>query len=216
MLSKACGNHSFFTDVVKKFHRQSTRLHPKLPLIPFFKYGVATNRLPATYDAYFMAIEGSARRNIKKAMRNGYQFQRIDFNRHLADAGEIHRSTPVRQGPMGAEYLTKDPDPVTDPPSSRSIHDYVYYGVLKDGKLVAYGATLVAGEALFITTIFGHDGYKSDAVVPLLIAGIAKEAYETYPNVKYYIYDKFFGASPTLRRFKKKFGFEPCTVTLTL
>ncbi len=216
MLPATEGNHPFFADVITKFHRQCTRLHPKFPLVPFFKYGVATNRLPASYDDYFMAIEGSARRNIKKAQRSGYLFQRIDFNRYIADAGEIHRSTPVRQGPMQKEFLAKDPDPVTDPPSTTNVHDYAYFGVLKDDKLVAYAATLVAGEAMFITTIFGHDSYKSDAVVPLLIAGMANEAYTAYPNVKYYIYDKFFGATPNLRRFKKKFKFEPCTVTLKL
>ena len=206
MLQKTIENDAFFGEVVRKFYATATARHPRMPLIPHMRYGVAVYVLPPTHKEYLLGIEASARRNIKKASRNGYIFRRIDFNDHLADVGEIHRSTSVRQGPMSSEFQD-DPTPLADPKSRTNCHDYVYYGVLKEGKLFAYGSCLVAGEALLLTNVFGHDEFKSDAVVPLLITAIAADAYERYPQVRYYVYDKYYGAGQTLRRFKKKFGF---------
>ena len=65
---------------------------------------------------------------------------------------------------------------------------------------------------LLLATVFGHRAHQKNGVVPLLIAGIADYIYANYPGVKYYVYDKYYGASPNLRRFKKKFGFAPCVV----
>ena len=216
MGARTADNHPFYKDLVTQFYRQAVRRHPKLPVIPFYKYGIATNILPKNHGAYFMGIEASARRNIKKATRSGYVFQRIDYNAFIPDIAEIHRSTTVRQGELDKNFLEQELKPVDNPPSLTNVHDYVYYGVLKDTRLFAYGACMIAGEVMSITDLFGHDGYKSDAVVPLLISGMAADAYEHYPNVRYFLYDKYFGASPTMRRFKRKFGFEPTSVVWKL
>ena len=216
MSARAAENHPFYQNLVTEFYRDAVRRHPRLPVIPFYKYGIATNVLPQSYDDYFKGIESSARRNIKKAIRNGYVFQRIDYNAYLADIVEIHRSATVRQGEMDKAFLEQEIVPVDNPASLTDVHDYVYYGVIKGGKLYAYGACMIAGELMSITDIFGHDGYKSDAVVPLLISGMAADAYERYPRVRYFLYDKYFGASPTMRRFKKKFGFEPASIAWKL
>ncbi|MDF2154399.1 hypothetical protein [Vibrio sp. CAU 1672] len=210
--SRSNHNHPFFSQVVSDFYQSATRRHPKFPLIRQLQYGVAVMRLPADFGHYLKALESSARRNIRKAERLGYQFRRIDYNQHLGAIGEIHRSAPVRQGQMPDELLSEMPKPVDNPASADLVHDYPYFGVFKDDKLVAYAGCLVAGDMLLLATVFGHDGYKSDGVVPLLIAQIAHYKYQHYPEVKYYVYDKFFGASPNLRRFKKKFRFEPYVV----
>jgi hypothetical protein len=81
---------------------------------------------------------------------------------------------------------------------------------------VAYAGCLVAGEMLLLSTKFGHDKYKSYGIVPYLIACIADYKYKNYPHVKYYIYDKYYGASISLRFFKRKLRFEPHTVTWQL
>lgn len=209
-------NDPFYFHIVNEFYRDVTRRHPKFPLIRFMKYGVAVLQLPENHEAYLKILESSGRRNIKKAIRNGYSFQRIDYNDHLDEISEILRSTSVRQGPMEQAILNQDLTPINDPPSKTQTHDYPYFGVMKDGKLLAYAGCMVAGDMLLLSTVFGHDAYKSDGLVPLLISGIAEYKYAHYPNVKYYVYDKYYGASPSLRRFKKKFGFDPHVVNWKL
>ena len=89
-----------------------------------------------------MMIEAAARRNYKKAVRNGYEFARIEFNDYLEDVGAIWRSAPVRQGRMPDHLLTGTPRPCSNPPSRSRVHDYPHFGVLKDGTLVAYAGNL--------------------------------------------------------------------------
>jgi len=205
-------NDPFFLQAVDNFYRAARKRHPKFPLIRSLQYGVAVLTLPEDHSSYLQGLESAARRNIKKASRKGYQFRRFSYNDYLADIGEIHCSAKVRQGPMSAELLNRSPAPVHNPATNNDAHDYPYFGVFKDEKLVAYAGCLVAGEMLLLATVFGHDQYKSDAVVPFLISGIAEYKYSHYSRVKYYVYDKYYGASENLRRFKRKFRFEPHVV----
>ena len=71
---------------------------------------------------------------------------------------------------------------------------------------------MISGELGAIEHIYGHAGYQSDGVVPMLIMGIAKVMIEEKEIVKVYTYDTFLGAGETLRRFKRKFGFRPYNV----
>ena len=203
------GNDPFYGDLVGKFHRNTQKRHRKFPLLRQYAHGVALCVMPADFDAYLAALESSARRNFKKSLRNGYTFQRIAFNEFLGDIAEIRRSTDVRQGAMSRDFLEKEVEPCRDPPSRAEVHDYPYFGVVKDGKLVAYAGCLVAGEAFVIEQIFGHAAYQSDGIVPMLLIGMAEYAFAHCPRVRYYVYGTFFGAGPTLRRFKTKFRFLP-------
>ncbi len=117
---------------------------------------------------------------------------------------------------MSADFLVHDPKPIADPPSRNNVHDYVYYGVMKSGKLYAYSSALISGEGMIMTIIFGHAGYLTDGIVPLLLSGMAADAYARFPRVKYFVYDMYFGGSEGFRRFKRKFRFEPHTVTWKL
>lgn len=215
-LKKTSENHVFYADVVRDFYQMATHRHPRFPLIRNLQYGVALMPLPENHDHYLKNIESSARRNIKKAQRKGYTFSRIDYNSYLNAIGNIHRSAPVRQGAMPSELLDNEPTPINNPETLTSTHDYPYFGIFKEDKLVAYAGCLVAGEMILLSTFFGHDDYKSDGIVPLLISEIAKYTYEHYPLAKYYVYDAYFGGSASLRRFKKKFGFTPYKVSWLL
>jgi hypothetical protein len=215
MADAATANDPFFLKCVHEHYRDARRRHRKFLLIRNLEYGVAVCVLPANHELYMKGIEASARRNIKKALRLGYQFERIDPNKWLNDMADIHRSTDVRQGPMRPELLD-DLRPISDPPSRTNLHDYPYFGVLKNGHCVAYAGCLVAGEMVSVGNIFGHDAVKGDGVVPLLISEIVRYTYDTYPAARYFIYDKYFGAGETLRRFKKKFGFLPHRVSWSL
>jgi hypothetical protein len=187
-----------------------------LPFIQRFRHGVATCVLPPTFDAHFMGIEASARRNFKKAQRNGYSFQRIRFNDHLQDVAEIRRSTDVRQGKVPEEILKGDVTPCKDPESRTLFHGYPYFGVLRDGKLYAYAGCLLAGELCLVEHIYGHAQYQPDGIVPMLLISIAGYLMQQHPSVKYYAYGAYFGAHETMRRFKAKLGFKPYRVTWQL
>ena len=50
----------------------------------------------------------------------------------------------------------------------------------------------------------------------LVIVEAARDILENYPGVKYYMYGTTYGASETLRRFKRKFRFVPTKVKWVL
>jgi len=209
MLRETAGNDPFFDRITREFYRSSRTRHRKMPFIGVLTHGVALCELPETADEYFMHIEAAGRRNVKKANRNDYEFQRIDYNAYLDDIGEIRRSTDKRQGKLSEAFLTEEITRCENPESTSPTHDYPYFGVLKDGKLFAYMGVLIAGELAIIEHIYGHARVQSDGVVPKMIVDAAGYLMEHHPSVKYYGYGSYFGASETLRRFKRKFKFLP-------
>jgi hypothetical protein len=216
MYRETAGNDPYYARLVRDFYRDARKPHPKLPVVGRFSWGVALCRLPDRYEQYFMLVDGSARRNFKKAERAGYRFDRIDFNEHLEDIAEIRRSTTVRQGPVPERYLKGEVKAEATPASRSSTHDYPRFGVLQNGKLVAYASCFVAGEVCLVNNILGHAAHQEEGVMPRLIAGIAEYVYARHPKVRYFGYDTYFGASQTLRRFKKKMRFEPYRVRWVL
>lgn len=214
MVSDTVGNHPFYRDVTRRFHQDATRRHGKFPLIRQLEYGVAVSHLRSVPQAYAERVGSTARRNLKKAARLGYRFERIDYNQHLDDITAIHRSSKVRQGrAMPSHFFTERAPAISDPPSTKPTHDYPYFGIFKGGTLVAYASCLIAGELCAIETIYGHDDHQADGVIPLLLVSIADHLIAHHPHVLYYVYDTYFGASDTMRRFKRKFLFHPHRVT---
>ena len=216
--SRTTGNDPFYGRITRDYYRQAVSRHRRFPLIRQFEYGCAIALLPtAGGSAYRTSIEASARRNINKAMRLGYCFRRIDYNAHLDDVTGILRSVKVRQGrPMPEALLREAAKPHSNPPSSHPSHDYPYFGVFRDQRLVAFAGCLVAGELCGIQTIYGHANVQPDGVVPLLISSITDRLAEDHQDVKYYSYGSYFGATESMRRFKRKFNFQPHRVTWKL
>ena len=203
-------NDPFFGRVVRQFYQEARRRHPKMPLVRAMQVGVSICPLPGSFDEYLKRIEPSARRNLKKAARLGYRFRRIQYNDHLDDVKEIQQSAEVRQGRLMPEsYRNGEVRPCTDPPTRTCIHDYPYFGLFQDGRLRAYASCLVSGELCYLAHILGHAQHLADGAVPALIAEIARYQLETYPCVAFYAYGTYFGASDSMQRFKKKFGFLP-------
>ncbi len=209
MLEKTVGNEPFYAQMVKDYYKDVLSRHPKLWVIPKCVYGVSLCRLPKDFKTYFDMIESKARGNYRKALKHGYTMEPFDFNSRLEDIREIWQSTEVRQGTLPEEIREGRVKPVTHPPSRTKDHDYPYYGVFKDGKLLAYAGCLVAGELCNIGDCFGHDKYLPNGIVPLLIIEIARHVYETYPAVKYYSYGTYYGSNESMRHFKRKFLFYP-------
>lgn len=210
-------NDPFFDSIVRKFYQDARRRHPKFPLVRTMEFGVAVCRLPATFDEYLREIEAAGRRNYKKAGREGCSFRRINFNDHLEDIREIRQSSEFRQGRrMPDSYLADSVKPCTDPASRNPLHDYAYFGVFREGKLVAYAGCLISGELCMINHILGHADFFELGVVPFLIVDLTRYLREHHPTVRYYSYGTYFGASESLRRFKRKFLFMPHRVRWVL
>jgi hypothetical protein len=217
MKNECEGNDPYFARITDEFYLEATARHPKFPLIRKRVYGLALFPLDDQPDAYMKAVESSARRNYKKAIRNGYVFRRINFNDHLDDIWDVRRSTKVRQGEMPDEFINNKPTERDIPKSNSKTHDYSYFGIFnQDEKLVAYASCIVAGELMEVEQVYGHSEFQSDGIVPMLYISIGSFAVTEYPQVKYYQYGTYFGASPTMQRFKKKFKFLPHKVSWIL
>ncbi len=214
---ETAGNDPFFDRLVRDFYRDAMRRHRKFPLVRNYQYGFTVCHLTSDFNDYFMSIEGAARRNYKKSLRLGYSFERIDYNAHLEDVTAILRSTEMRQGrPMPAHLMSRGALRIDNPPSRSALHDYPYFGIVRDGRLYAYASCLVAGDLCSIETIYGHAEYQADGIVPMLIIAIAEHVIQRHPDVSCYSYGTYFGATETMRRFKRKFGFIPHRVRWVL
>ncbi|MGY3038770.1 hypothetical protein ACVWWQ_000357 [Rhodanobacter sp. TND4EL1] len=209
-LAKTAGNDPFFEHIVRTFYMEAMQRHRKFPLVRQYQYGFCVCTLPADFKDYFGSIESAGRRNYKKSLRLGYTFSRLDYNAYLDDVVAIIRSSDVRQGKAMPEHLqTRVSAGINDPPSRSNRHDYPYYGIFRDGHLYAYASCLIAGELCAIQTIFGHVEHQDDGIVPMLIISLAECVIRDYPHVRYYAYGSYYGATPSMQRFKRKFGFMP-------
>src|SRR5258708_5476954 len=196
MLKKTAKNPPFSPPAVRLFYNQATRLNPHLLFAARkYQYGVALCPLPQTFEAYFMKIEASARRNYKKALRSGYEFRKIDYNAHLDDIREIWMSMPIRQGAVPKHMQEGQVWRISDPPSRSPYQAYPYYGVFKDNHLVAYSGCLITGELCSLNTLFGHASHLENGVVPLVLIETVRNLILHFPTVKYFVYDTFYGGS---------------------
>lgn len=215
MRSIALDNDPFFVRMVDRFYKDAMRRHPKFPFIRNLQFGVALSEMPASSEQYMAKIPASGRGNVKKALRNGYVFSKINYNDWLMDIADVQCST-MRRRPNSENLLTKEIPAIYDPASRDSRHDYIYFGIIRNGKLCAYSGYMVSGELLAVGDLFGHNEHMSDGVVPLLLVMTVDYIRRHHPSVRYYMCDKYFGAGETMRRFKVKFNFKPHRVTWVL
>jgi len=209
-IDKTHNNDPFFEKMTKTFFKDVTKPHPKMPIFGKLTRGAAINILTGDFSDYLKSIESSGMRNIKKAKRLGYTFARIEFNDYIDGVWDIRKSAPVRQGAMAADFMDTRPEEQTNPKSANLYHDYPYFGIFDEkGVLAAYAGCCLAGDVIELSHFYGHAEHQKNGVVPLVIVSIAEYVLENHPNIKAYMYDGYIGASPTLKRFKKKFGFLP-------
>jgi hypothetical protein len=209
MHERTAANDPFYSKITREFYRDARRRHPKFPLLRRSCHGIATCVLPDSFDEYFRAIEAAARRNFKKASRNGFSFSPINHNQYLHDIARIRRSAEFRQGKLPASIFDAPVSDVNNPLSRTMYHGYPYFGILRDGELCAYAGCLVAGELCMIEHILGDAALQSQGIVPMLIISIAEYIMQHHPTARYYAYGSYFGAREEMRRFKRKFGFLP-------
>jgi hypothetical protein len=174
--------------------------------------GTSVAVLPPTYAEWFEQVGYYTRRKVRRAEKRGYTFAPIDRDRYLADIHEINTSLEERQGrPMDEKYQreVKPFGPLPQQPCPR--HRLCTYGVLLDGKLVAYTWVYQTGEMFLLSTILGHGDHLSNGTMYLLIAGVIKDLLET-ADAKYAVYERHWSGTEGLRFFKEQMGFRPYLV----
>ena len=103
MLGQTASNAPFYRSAtIELCPEAATRRRLPFPIFGGMELGFAVCGLNHESGPYSGRLDSAARRNLKKALRLGYRFRRIDYNSHLVDVTTIHRSTSVRAGARDA------------------------------------------------------------------------------------------------------------------
>lgn len=199
-------------DDIRATYRSYTKPHPRFKIIRHKTIGVALIDLAqfANREAYLEHIKGKNQGgyHAKRARSRGYVVRDIDRNAYVEDIHEINTSLEMRQGrPLDRKYFEKQVH-------FQDQQHFRYWGVINpQGKLVAYATLGIYGNFASFSQMMGirnNDGIMhlllSEAVCRLIDAG----------QVRYIMYDTFFGAQPGLRNFKTILGFRPYRASYTL
>lgn len=197
---------------IKATYRNYTKPHPRYKIIGHKTIGAALVDLSAYPDrhAYLDAIKGRNHGGFhaKRARSRGYVMRDIDRNDYIDDIHAINISLDVRQGrALDQQYRDKSAG------YERQRH-FRYWGVVNpQGKLVAYASLGIYGNFASFSQMMGirnNDGIMhlllSEAICRLIDRG----------EVRYVMYDTFFGAQPGLRNFKTILGFRPYRASFSL
>jgi hypothetical protein len=132
----------------------------------------------------------------------------IERNEHVDAIHAINTSLDERQGrPMDDKYRERTER------FERQPH-FSYYGVLNpEGKLVAYANIGRYGNFSAFSQLIGIR--NNDGIMHLMMVDIVARLLEE-KQVRYVMYDTFFGAQPGLQQFKRVLGFQPYRVKYSL
>jgi len=197
---------------IRATYRNYTKPHPRYKIIRHKTIGAALIDLSLypTREAYLEAIKGKNQGayHAKRARSRGYVVREIDRNAYTDDIHAINTSLDLRQGrPLDQKYREKQE-------YFEQQKHFRYWGVVHpQGKLVAYASLGIYGNFASFSQMMGirtNEGIMhlllSEAVCRLIEAG----------EVRYVMYDTFFGAQPGLRNFKTILGFRPYRASYTL
>ena len=199
-------------DDIPAVHRLFTKPHPRYRIIGNKTVGAALVDLGRFADvaAYLDAIAGKNRGawHARRARARGYVCRPIDRNAHVDEIHAINTALETRQGrPIDDGYLRKTA-------RFEAQAHYDYYGVLDaSGRLVAYGNIARYGNFSAFSQLMGLR--SNDGIMHLLVVDVIARLLERQ-EVRYVMYDTFFGAQPGLQHFKRILGFEPFHVTYSL
>jgi len=193
------------TDHIRSTYRYYTKPHPRYKLIRHKTLGAALIDLELvdTRDKYTTLIKGKngAAFHAKRARARGYIFSEIDRNKHIDEIHQINISCASRQGrPMDAPYQIKIAH-------FESLPHFRYFGIINSsGELVAYANLGLFGNFCGFSQLIGIR--NNDGIMHLLMVEIISLLIDQH-QVRYIMYDTFFGALPGLRLFKTMLGFRP-------
>lgn len=197
---------------IRATYRNYTKPHPRYKIFGHKTIGAALIDLPLhpTRDAYLASIKGKNQGgyHARRARSRGYVVRDIDRNEYVDDIHAINTSLEMRQGrALDQKYRVKQE-------RFEDQHHFHYWGVIHpDGRLVAYASLGIYGNFASFSQMMGirnNEGIMhlllSEAVCRLIDAG----------QVRYVMYDTFFGAQPGLRNFKTVLGFRPYRASYSL
>jgi hypothetical protein len=190
---------------IKSIYRNYTRPHPRYKIIRHKTMGAALIDLTSfnTREKYLEHIKGknAGAYHAKRAAARGYVFTEIDRNQFIDDIHAINTALDQRQGrPMDATYREKKTN-------FETLGHFRYYGILDPGgRLVAYGNIGLFGNFAGFSHLIGIR--NNDGIMHFLVAEIVFRMIELQ-QVRYIMYDTFYGAQPGLQTFKKILGFRP-------
>ena len=204
-VAKLCFHEHIAPEDIRDTYHAFTRPHPRFRLIRAKTLGAALIDLDRFADrsAYLEQIKekNHGGYHAKRARKRGYLFTDIERNNHIDEIHAINTSMDIRQGrPMDARYREKRAA------FERRPH-FFYYGILDPrGKLVAYANLGRYGNFAAYSQMLGIR--NNDGIMHLLMAeSICRLIDEK--QVRYVMYDTFFGAQAGLRTFKSILGFQP-------
>lgn len=187
---------------------------PTSPGRPYGRYQAACSilALPATYSEYIASPELSkVRYAVGRARREGYAFQEIEPEAWRDDILAVNASLDERQGrPMDAAYLT-EPIPPRERAAGCPRHREVWYGIVKDGRLVAYAWIFQVGEMCLFSRILGHGAHMDLGIMYQLVAGVI-EGHMSSSDLRYPMYERHTSGTEGLQFFKRRMGFRSCWV----
>lgn len=190
---------------IKETYYSYTKHHPRYKIIRHKTLGAALIDLKQidTRDKYLTITNGrkGGASYAKRARTRGYRFLEIDRNQHVEAIHHINTSCAVRQGrPMDSGYQQKVEH-------FEALGNFQYFGVINDqGELVAYANLGLFGNFCGFSQLIGLR--NNDGSMHLLLFEIVCLLIQRR-EVRYVMYDTFFGALPGLRQFKTMFGFRP-------
>ena len=199
-------------DDIKATYRNYTKPHPRFKIIRHKTIGVALVDLAdfPSRDAYLEHIKGKNQGgyHTKRARSRGYVVRDIDRNDHIDDIHAINTSLDTRQGrPLDKKYVDK-------PQRFDKQKHFRYWGVFnRQGKLVAYATLGIYGNFASFSQMMGIR--NNDGIMHLLLSEAICRLIEER-EVRYVMYDTFFGAQTGLRNFKTILGFRPYRASYTL
>ena len=204
-VAKLCFYEHIDPDDIRNTYHAFTRPHPRFRFIRAKTIGAALIDLALFTDrnAYLEQIKAKNHGgyHAKRARKRGYLFTEIDRNQHIDEIHAINTSLENRQGrPMDPRYLEKRD-------AFEQLPHFRYYGILDGkGQLVAYANLGMYGNFAAYSQMLGYR--NNDGIMHLLLVeSICRLIDEK--QVRYVMYDTFFGAQPGLRTFKTILGFQP-------
>ena len=193
----------------RAFYDNATAPHPRFPFAGRKTFGAALIDLADPVNA---SLSGGGfkrlRQHSRKASLAGFTFAPFAPLEHLARILEINASAAIRQGRgMDPQYL----DPAAVERMARA-HPLSFGVFGADGDLCAYAHAPVHGDVVVFSRILGHAAFNELGVMYLLVSETNKHMARRHAGTgapRWSFYDMYLGASPGLRFFKDRCGFEP-------
>jgi len=204
-VAKLCFHEDIEPSDIRLTYRAFTRPHPRFLVIRAKTIGAALIDLSRFADrqAYQEHIKAKNHGgyHAQRARKRGYRFVDIDRNDYVDDIHTINTSLDMRQGrPMDNQYTAKCE-------AFDTLPHFRYHGILDPaGKLVAYATLGIYGNFAAFSQMLGLR--NNDGIMHLLLVEAISRLIDDR-QVRYIMYDTFFGAQPGLRSFKTILGFQP-------